>query len=248
MNFGEVITAMVTPFDEQLKVDYHRLEKLINFLIKNGSDAIVVSGTTGESPTLSMEEKLSLFEHTVKIVKGRIPVIAGTGTNNTKESVYLTEEAEKLGVNGIMAITPYYNRPNQKGLYVHFEKMALSTKLPVMLYNVPARTSVHLEVDTVVELSKIPNITSIKEASGNLENISKIIANTPEHFTVYSGDDSLTLPILSIGGFGVVSVASHIYGTKIKQMIKNYRLGNIKLAANIHKQLLPFMIEIFSSP
>lgn len=248
MNFGEVITAMVTPFDEDLQIDYSQLKMLIQFLINNGTDAIIVSGTTGESPTLSREEKLNLFHHSVEIVGNRIPVIAGTSTYHTKESIYLTKEAEQIGCDGIMAVTPYYNRPNQKGLYRHFSQLAKNTKLPIMLYNVPSRTGVDLQPKTVISLSDIPNITSIKEASGNLEAVSEIIANTRDNFTVYSGDDSLTLPILSVGGFGVVSVASHVYGHKIKQMITNYNLGNTEIASEIHKQLLPFMLEIFNVP
>lgn len=248
MNFGEVITAMVTPFDEDLEIDYSQLKMLIQFLINNGTDAIIVSGTTGESPTLSREEKLNLFHHSVEIVGNRIPVIAGTSTYHTKESIYLTKEAEQIGCDGIMAVTPYYNRPNQKGLYRHFSQLAKNTKLPIMLYNVPSRTGVDLQPKTVISLSDIPNITSIKEASGNLEAVSEIIANTRDNFTVYSGDDSLTLPILSVGGFGVVSVASHVYGHKIKQMITNYNLGNTEIASEIHKQLLPFMLEIFNVP
>lgn len=248
MNFGEVITAMVTPFDEDLEIDYSQLKMLIQFLINNGTDAIIVSGTTGESPTLSREEKLNLFHHSVEIVGNRIPVIAGTSTYHTKESIYLTKEAEQIGCDGIMAVTPYYNRPNQKGLYRHFSQLAKNTKLPIMLYNVPSRTGVDLQPKTVISLSDIPNITSIKEASGNLEAVSEIIANTRDNFTVYSGDDSLTLPILSVGGFGVVSVASHVYGHKIKQMITNYNLGNTEIASEIHKQLLPFMLEIFKVP
>lgn len=248
MNFGEVITAMVTPFDEENKINYKQVKRLVNYLINNGTDALIVTGTTGESPTLTKAEKISLYKDVVQIVKGRIPVIAGSGTNNTEESIYLTKEAEKAGVNGIMAITPYYNRPDQQGLYNHFLKIANNTKLPIMLYNVPARTGVHLEVETIISLSKIPNITSLKDASGDLEGIGSVISNTPDHFTLYSGDDSLTLPILAIGGFGVVSVASHVYGHKIKQMITNFSLGNNDLAAKIHQQLLPFMIEIFKSP
>jgi len=248
MNFGEVVTAMVTPFDDENKINETQLEKLINHLINNGSDALIVSGTTGESATLTKEEKLKLYKKVVEIVENRIPVIAGTGTNNTKESIYLTQKAEELGVNGIMLVTPYYNRPSQKGIYNHFFKVAKATKLPVMLYNVPGRTGIHLEEETVISLSKVPNITSLKDASGDLESISSIISNTPDHFTLYSGDDCLTLPILSIGGFGVVSVASHIYGHKIKRMITNYNLGNVTLAAKLHKELLPFMKEIFHAP
>src|SRR5690625_2179903 len=194
-----------------------------------------------------LEEKLNLFHHSVEIVGNRIPVIAGTSTYHTKESIYLTKEAEQIGCDGIMAVTPYYNRPNQKGLYRHFSQLAKNTKLPIMLYNVPSRTGVDLQPKTVISLSDIPNITSIKEASGNLEAVSEIIANTRDNFTVYSGDDSLTLPILSVGGFGVVSVASHVYGHKIKQTLTNYNLGNTEIASEIHKQLLPFMLEIFRS-
>src|SRR5690625_1836781 len=207
MNFGQVITAMVTPFDQYGAIDFPATKNLIEHLIANGTDAVIVAGTTGESPTLSTDEKISLFQFVVQEVAGRIPVIAGTGSNNTQESVDLTQKAEKCGVDGIMLVVPYYNRPSQAGIYEHFKLIAGATKLPIMLYNIPGRTGCNMEVDTVVSLAEIDNIVCIKEASGNLDAMTEIIRRTPNHFTLYSGDDSLTLPVLAIGGAGVVSVS-----------------------------------------
>lgn len=248
MNFGDVITAMVTPFNRRGEIDFDKLHILVDYLIKNGSDALVVAGTTGESPTLTYDEKLKLFSYVVQATKKRIPIIAGTGTNDTEQSIQLTKEAENIGVDGIMAVTPYYNKPNQQGLIEHFQAIATQTKLPIMLYNIPGRSAVNMDIETVIELSKIPNITSIKEASGNLEYASEIIAHTPEHFTLYAGDDSLTLPMLAIGGFGVVSVASHVIGNELKQMITNFLSGNIQTSINLHQKLLPLMMELFKVP
>lgn len=248
MNFGEVITAMVTPFNDDGKIDFSKLTILIEYLINHGTDALIIAGTTGESPTLNFDEKKQLFEYVVQIVQNRIPVVAGTGTYSTSQSIELTKIAGDIGVDGIMAVTPYYNKPNQSGLIEHFTAIAKNTKLPIMLYNIPGRSMVNMDPDTVVELSAIPNITSIKEASGNLEQVAEIVARTPDHFTLYSGDDSLTLPILSVGGFGVVSVASHIIGNEMKQMITNFLSGNINTAINLHQKLLPIMIELFKAP
>src|SRR5699024_6044057 len=169
MNFGRVITAMVTPFDERGEVDFKATEQLLEHLINNGTDAVVVTGTTGESPTLTEAEKVSLYKYVVKIVNKRISVIAGTGTNNTRESIELTIQAEEAGVDGIMLVAPYYNRPSQEGLYAHFKTIAEKTKLPIMLYNIPGRSACNIDVDTIVELSKIKNIISVKEASGDLD-------------------------------------------------------------------------------
>ena len=180
VHFGRVSTAMVTPFDNKGHVDFSKTTKLVNYLIDNGTDSLVVAGTTGESPTLSKEEKLALFEHVVKAVDKRIPVIAGTGSNNTYASVELTKKAEELGVNGIMAVGPYYNKPNQEGLYQHFKAIAESTKLPVMVYNIPGRSAVNIHPDTIIRLAGIPNIVAVKEASGDLNAMTKIIANTPD--------------------------------------------------------------------
>nr|WP_272506005.1 4-hydroxy-tetrahydrodipicolinate synthase [Natronobacillus azotifigens] len=243
-----MLTAMVTPFNEQNKVDYDKVTELIEYLIDQDSDGLIIAGTTGESPTLTNEEKVQLFKHTVKVVNGRVPIIAGTGSNNTKNSIALTKEAEEAGVDALLLVTPYYNKPNQAGLYQHFLALAESTSLPIMLYNIPGRTMVHLTVETIVALSKIDNIVSVKESSGNLDAISQIIEQTDDSFTVYSGDDSLTLPLKSIGADGVVSVSSHIVGKEMKQMLNAYDEGNVKEAAAIHRRLLPIMRGLFMAP
>ncbi|MGQ5644893.1 4-hydroxy-tetrahydrodipicolinate synthase [Bacillus velezensis] len=248
MNVGNISTAMITPFDSKGNVDFQKLSTLIDYLLKNGTDSFVVAGTTGESPTLSTEEKIALFEFTVKEVNGRVPVIAGTGSNNTKDSIKLTKKAEEAGVDCVMLVTPYYNKPSQEGMYRHFKAIAEETSLPVMLYNVPGRTVASLAPETAIRLAEIPNISAIKEASGDLDAITKIIAETPEDFYVYSGDDGLTLPILAVGGRGVVSVASHIVGSDMQQMIKNYTNGQTATAALIHQKLLPIMKELFKAP
>lgn len=248
MNVGNISTAMITPFDSKGNVDFQKLSTLIDYLLKNGTDSLVVAGTTGESPTLSTEEKIALFEFTVKEVNGRVPVIAGTGSNNTKDSIKLTKKAEEAGVHCVMLVTPYYNKPSQEGMYRHFKAIAEETSLPVMLYNVPGRTVASLAPETAIRLAEIPNISAIKEASGDLDAITKIIAETPEDFYVYSGDDGLTLPILAVGGRGVVSVASHIVGSDMQQMIKNYTNGQTATAALIHQKLLPIMKELFKAP
>lgn len=248
MQFGQVITAMVTPFDSQGKVDFPATETLINHLIKEGTEALVVAGTTGESPTLSTEEKVSLFKHVVQVVNGRIPVIAGTGGNNTEESIQLTKLAEAQGVDAIMLVTPYYNKPSQEGLYQHFKSIADSTKLPIMLYNIPGRSAVNLSVETTVRLSRVKNIVAVKEASGDLDAMAQIIAETDSDFTLYSGDDSLTLPVLAIGGVGVVSVASHVIGLQLQEMINLFNKGAVQEAAALHRQLLPLMKTLFIAP
>lgn len=248
MEFGHVYTAMVTPFDEKGALHPGRLEKLIDHLLANGTDALVVAGTTGESATLSTVEKLELFQRCVDYVKKRVPVIAGTGSNDTKSSVELTEKAEAIGVDGIMLVTPYYNKPSQKGLYEHFKTIAGHTSLPVMLYNVPGRTALHMEAETVIALSKIKNITAVKESSGDLEHMAKLITETADDFILYTGDDGNTLPAMAIGTRGVVSVASHIIGAEMQTMISHFLDGNVGEAAALHRQLLPTMQAMFSAP
>ncbi|MGA9287599.1 MAG: 4-hydroxy-tetrahydrodipicolinate synthase [Anaerobacillus sp.] len=248
MNFGKVLTAMVTPFDRRENIDFTKTEQLINYLLKNGTEGLVVAGTTGESPTLSSEEKVALFKHSVKVADGRVPIIAGTGSNNTHASIELTKKAEDAGVDAIMIVAPYYSKPGQKGLYAHFKAIAESTKLPVMIYNIPGRSVVNMTADTIVELSKISNIVSVKEASGDLDQITDIISRTDESFSVYSGDDGLTLPIMSIGGDGVISVASHVLGNEMQKMIAAYEAGQVKEATAIHHQILPIMNELFKAP
>ncbi|MEJ9280785.1 MULTISPECIES: 4-hydroxy-tetrahydrodipicolinate synthase [Ureibacillus] len=248
MDLGRIATAMVTPFQENGDIDFEAVERLIEYLLANGTDSIVVCGTTGESPTLSTEEKLQLIRFTVEKVNKRVPVIAGTGSNNTKQTIELTKKIESLGVDGVMLVAPYYNKPNQKGLYAHFEAVAEETTLPIVVYNVPGRTSSNIEAATTIALSKIPNIQVVKEASGNLDQISEILANTHDKFLVYSGDDALTLPLLAIGGRGVISVASHIVGNKMQAMIQAFEEGRHAFAAKMHQTLLPLFKQLFKNP
>jgi len=248
VHFGRVSTAMVTPFDNKGNIDFQKTTKLVNHLINNGSDSFVVSGTTGESPTLSTEEKLALFRHILSAADGRVPVIAGTGGNNTYASIELTKKAEEIGVDAIMLVAPYYNKPNQNGLYQHFVTIARSTSLPVMIYNIPGRSSVNIAPETMIELSKVDNIVAAKEASGDLNAMAEIISGTDDDFLLYSGDDSLALPVMAIGGCGVVSVASHIIGSELQEMIRLFEVGNHKEAASMHRRLLPLMKGLFAAP
>ncbi|MBA2870860.1 4-hydroxy-tetrahydrodipicolinate synthase [Anoxybacillus calidus] len=248
IQFGKVVTAMVTPFDSKGNIDFAKTTQLVNYLIDNGTDSLVVAGTTGESPTLTTEEKVALFRHVVSVVNGRVPVIAGTGSNNTHASIDLTKKAEEAGVDAVMLVAPYYNKPNQEGLYQHFKAIAESTSLPVMLYNIPGRSVVNMAVDTIVRLSKIPNVVAVKDASGNLDAMTEIIANTDEDFMLYSGDDGLTLPVMAIGGHGVVSVASHIIGNEMQEMIAAFENGERMKAAKLHQKLLPIMKGLFAAP
>ena len=248
MNFGQVLTAMVTPFDQNGEIDFNATKTLVEHLITNGTDGLVVAGTTGESPTLTTEEKIELFKCVVEAAAGRVHVIAGTGSNNTQASISLTKLAEETGVDGIMLVAPYYNKPSQEGLYQHFKTIAESTSLPVMLYNIPGRSVVNISVETIVRLSEIPNIVSIKEASGNLDAMAEIISKTPSDFTLYSGDDGLTIPVLAIGGAGVISVASHIIGNDMQEMINAFKNGDVQKAAATHRNLLPIMRALFIAP
>ena len=242
---GTVITAMVTPFDEGGEVKYSTAAELARYLVDHGSTGLVVSGTTGESPTLTGAEKLKLFRVVVEAVGGRAAVIAGTGDNCTAASMRLTREAASTGVDGILLVTPYYNKPTQEGLYRHFRAVAEATALPVMLYNVPGRTGVNLHVETVLRLAEIENIIALKEASGNLEQAAEICAQAPPGFSLYSGDDALTLPLLSLGAVGVVSVASHLVGPQIAAMIECFKQGRVVEATRLHLALLPLFKGLF---
>ncbi|MAF86032.1 MAG: 4-hydroxy-tetrahydrodipicolinate synthase [Dehalococcoidales bacterium] len=242
---GRLLTAMATPFNEGGEVDYEQAKKLALALLHSGSDGIVVVGSTGESPTLIREEELRLFVDIKSAVGERGAVIAGTGSNSTAEALVVTKEAERAGVNACLLVVPYYNKPTQDGLYQHFKTIAQGTNLSCILYNVPSRTVVNLSADTVINLSHIDNIIGIKEASGNLEQISKIISNAQEGFLVWSGNDGDTLPILSLGGYGVVSVVSNLVGNQIKKMIDDFISGKIDEAAAIHCRLLPLFEAMF---
>jgi 4-hydroxy-tetrahydrodipicolinate synthase len=242
---GRLLTAIVTPFDTHGEVDYQLARKLALSLLDSGSDGVVVSGTTGESPALSREEKLRLFAETKSALGNRGIVVAGTGSYNTKESQELTKEAEKTGVDACLLVVPYYNKPTQQGLWEHFRVIAQSTTLPCILYNVPSRTVTNLDADTVIKLSQIDNIVGVKEASGHLGQIAEIIRRTKEDFLVYSGNDSDTFPILALGGFGVISVASHLVGIQIKDMIEKFLDGKTQESARIHRDLLPLVNALF---
>lgn len=248
MNIGPIATAMVTPFKLDGSINYAATELLIEHLLATGTDSLVISGSTGESPTLSTEETLNLLKFVVEKVNNRVPVIAGTGTNSTAASIDLSLKAEALGVDGLMIVTPYYNKPNQRGLIAHFAAIANATTLPIVVYNVPSRSVINMELETVVSLSQIPSIKFLKEASGNLDQMTRILAETKGNLTVYSGDDSLTLPLLAIGGSGIVSVASHIVGNDIKKMIVAFGSGNHAEAARIHQTLVPLIQALFKHP
>ncbi|MHB1255844.1 MAG: 4-hydroxy-tetrahydrodipicolinate synthase [Dethiobacteraceae bacterium] len=243
--FGEMITAMATPFFENGEINYEKAAELAAFLVDNGTDGIVVCGTTGESPTLAEEEKKELFSVTVAAVKGKAKILAGTGSNNTIQTIRLTKIAENCGVDGIMLVVPYYNKPPQEGLFRHFSAIAAQTALPVMLYNVPGRTVVNMTAETTLRLAQVSNIVAVKEASGDLEQVARIRAGAPDNFAVYSGDDSMTLPVLAVGGIGVVSVVSHIAGREIKQMISAFKNGDTETAVKTHLKLLPLVKAMF---
>ncbi len=242
---GRLLTAMVTPFNEDEEVDYGQAKKLVLALLDSGSDGVIVVGTTGESPTLIREEELQLFSEVKSAVGDRGAVIAGTGSNSTAEALAATKEAERTGVDACLLVVPYYNKPTQEGLYQHFKTVAQSTSLPCIPYNVPSRTMVSLSADTVIRLSQIDNIIGIKEASGNLEQVAKIISGAKEGFLVWSGNDSDTLPILALGGYGVISVASHLVGNQIREMIDSFVGGKVDEAASIHRRLLPLVNALF---
>lgn len=246
--FGRVITAMVTPFDEDGNVNYEVTEQLAAYLIENGSEGIVVCGTTGESPTLSWEEEYQLFQVVLQTVQGKAKVLAGTGSNSTTEAIAATQKAAKLGLHGSLQVVPYYNKPPQSGLYQHFRAIAQAcADLPIMLYNIPGRTGQNLQPETVARLAEIPNIIAIKEATGNLDQASHIRSLTPPEFAIYSGDDSLTLPLMAVGATGVVSVASHIVGSQMQQMIQAFESGKTKEATEIHLKLFPLFKALFST-
>ena len=243
--FGRILTAMITPFNDDLSVNYTAAAALAKHLVANGSDGLVITGSTGEAATLSNEEKLKLYTTVVDAVGDKAIVIAGTGSNDTRASIELTKAAEKLGVHGIMLVGPYYNKPTQEGFYQHFKAIAETTKLPIILYNVPGRTASNILPSTVARLAEIHNIVAIKEASGNLEQMAEIIRITPKNFMVYSGDDSLTLPTLAIGGVGTISVAAHIVGKSMQDMIEGFLNNDMAKAQAIQSELLPFFKTMF---
>ncbi|NES02848.1 MAG: 4-hydroxy-tetrahydrodipicolinate synthase [Okeania sp. SIO2F4] len=248
VNFGRVLTAMITPFNLDGSVNYEEAEKLSIWLTENGTDSLVICGTTGESPSLTWEEEYQLFQVVQKAVAGKAKVIAGTGSNSTREAIAATQKAAKLGLDGSLQVVPYYNKPPQSGLYHHFQAIAQATpELPIMVYNVPGRTGKNLEPETVARLAEIPNIVAIKQASGNLDQASEMRNLSAPEFKIYSGDDSLTLPLMAIGGSGVVSVASHLVGKQLQEMIVAFETGKVQRAKEIHLQLFNLFRALFAT-
>ena len=242
---GRLITAMITPFDEEGKVDFSQAKRLANHLLDSGSDGLVVSGTTGESPTLTNEEKLRLFAEVKEAIGDRGSVIAGTGNYSTAESIELSREAQKQGADALLLVVPYYNKPPQEGLYQHFKAIAAKTDLPCVVYNVTSRTSLNMSHETTIRLSHIDNIVGIKEAGSDMDQIARIIEGAADGFRVWSGNDNETFYIMSMGGYGVVSVASHLVGNQIKQMMGLLLEGDIEGAAAEHRRLLPLFKVLF---
>lgn len=248
-NAGEIITAMITPFNKDLSVDYASLEKLVNHLIETGTDAILVAGTTGETPTLTHEEEREIFSFVKKVVNGRVKIIMGAGSNCTKTAVESSKKAKELGADAILTVVPYYNKPSQKGMYEHFSAIAKAVDLPVILYNIPGRTGVNMQPSTIAKLAKeFKNIVAVKQSNSDLDLISDIKSLAPEDFAIYSGDDSLTIPMMALGAHGVISVASHVAGKRMKEMINAFKTGKNVQALKIHLELYPLFKKLFMAP
>lgn len=238
-------TALITPFTND-GVDFEELRKLIEFQILEGIDSLIICGTTGESSTMSLEEKKSVIEFSIKIANGKVPIIAGTGGNNTKEVISLSKYAESVGADGLLLVTPYYNKTTQNGLIAHFTEIAKSVSLPIILYNVPSRTGLNIEPETCLELSKIPNIVGIKEASGNISQVAKIANLCQDNLAIYSGNDDQIVPILSLGGLGVISVLSNIYPKYVHDLVMDYLTGNWQKATASQVYAIPLINALFS--
>lgn len=241
--FGAVQTAMVTPFKDDFSLNVARAQEVATWLLDHGSDALVIAGTTGEGATLSDEEKVELWRATAEAAPGKI--IAGTGTNDTAHSVHLTKEAERVGCAAALVVAPYYNKPPQTGLYEHFKTVAAATSLPVILYNVPSRTSVQISNDTIVRLAEIDNIVGVKDATADLQLAAELMAAAPGGFEVISGDDAATFPLVCLGGVGVISVTSHVAGEQMNEMIGLAERGDVDGARKIHSRLLPLYSALF---
>ena len=246
---GEVITAMVTPFNEKREVDYDKVESLAYHLINTGTDAVLVTGTTGETPTLTYEEEIEILCSAKRAVSNKAKVIMGTGSNSTETAVMMSKKAQKEGADAILSVVPYYNKPSQAGLIEHFSAVAEAVDLPIILYNIPSRTGINMTVDTVKTLArKYENIVALKQSFGDMDVVSELKSSCPHDFTIYSGDDSLTLPMLSLGAHGVISVASHLFGKEIKSMIRNFKTGDAMTAKNMHMKLYPIFKKLFMAP
>ncbi len=246
---GEIITAMITPFKKDLSVDFEALEKLVNHLIATGTDAILVAGTTGETPTLTHEEEREIFKFVKKVVDGRVKIIIGAGSNSTATAVESSIKAKELGADAILSVVPYYNKPSQKGMYAHFSAIAKAVDLPIILYNIPGRTGVNMLPSTIAKLAtEFKNIVAVKQSNADLDLISDIRSMCPDDFAIYSGDDSLTIPMMSLGAHGVISVASHVVGKQMKEMISSFKKGDNSKALKIHLELYPLFKKLFMAP
>ena len=244
--FGSLITAMVTPFREEgHALDVDGAQRLASHLLDTGSDAIVVAGSTGESPTLTYKEKAELFRAVGEVTKGRGKLICGTGTYSTAETLELTQAAEDAGADGLLVVTPYYNKPPQRGLIAHFERVADATELPIIVYNIPGRTATRIEHETLLELAERPNIVAVKDSTGDFQGVSRLMAEAPPDFEVYSGDDWATFGYVCLGAVGLVSVASHLVGPQIRQMIELIQTGDVPAARKIHEDLSPLFNALF---
>lgn len=243
--FGPIMTAMVTPFDEYNQLNINSLKKLIIHLLKNGTTSLVVTGTTGEAPTLNATERLRVWETAVDFASGSIPVIAGVGTNNTKTTLHNIKLAEEVGVDALLVVTPYYNKPNQQGLISHYTQLAQSTDLPIILYNVPGRTGVTFELETLAQLAQEKNIVGIKDANSNLNLISQLKEIAPSNFVFYTGDDTDYLETLKLGGAGVISVASHLAGLQMTRIFEAYKKGQLEEATRRNEILVPLYRAMF---
>jgi 4-hydroxy-tetrahydrodipicolinate synthase len=246
--FGEVLTAMITPFTDSGEVDYDKVWRLSRYLVDNGSDGLVVTGTTGESPVLTSDEKVAIYRAVVEAVGERATIVAGTGTYNTAESVELSIRAADAGVDGVMAVTPYYSKPDQNGLVRHFTSIAEATELPLLLYNIPGRSARLIEVDTLARLAAHPNIVAVKDAVMDMDHTAQTRLALPVDFAIYSGQDSLTLPMMTVGAVGVVSVASHLVGKQIKRMVSAFHNGDLAEAQRLNYGLLPTFYACFTEP
>jgi 4-hydroxy-tetrahydrodipicolinate synthase len=243
--FGSVLTAMATPFRDDYSLDLDGAQALAVRLLESGSDGLVVAGSTGEAPTLSHREKRDLFRAVVEAAGGRGKVVCGTGTYDTEETVELTRDAERARADAVLVVTPYYSRPPQRGLVAHFTRVAASTSLPVILYNIPSRTACLIEPDTVLRLAEVENIVAVKDSTGDLQTASRIIKESPPDFDLYSGDDWATFPLCCLGAAGVVSVASHFVGERIRQMVELIETGDVPAARKVHEELLPLFRGLF---
>ena len=245
VEIGRLLTAMVTPFDDQGYLDYEQARRLATALVESGSDGVVVAGTTGESPALTRVEQTRLFAEIHDVLQGKGSVVAGTGSNSTAEAVEYTEDAQEVGADAVLLVVPYYNKPTQEGLYLHFKAIAESTDLPCILYNVPSRTIINLSAETTIRLSQVPNIIGVKEASADFDQIATIIEGADDGFQVWSGNDADTFSLMCLGGYGVVSVASHLVGRQIKAMMQMFLDGSVVGAAAEHRRLLPIFKGLF---